>query len=62
MYRKNGIRYLETGPQLETNSKILSQWEMFDKQQHKRRRCYVKDIVPVTTADSPSEQKEEALV
>lgn len=62
MYRKNGIRYLETGPQLETNSKILSQWEMFDKQQHKRRRCYVKDIVPATTADSPSEQKEEALV
>ncbi len=43
-YRKNGIRYIETGPQLETNSKILGQWEMFDKEQHKRRRCYVKTL------------------
>lgn len=41
---KNGIRYAETGPQLETNSKILAQWKMFDKEQHKRRRCYIKDI------------------
>lgn len=42
--RKLGIRYAETGPMLETNSKILAQWKMFDKEQHKRRRCYVKDI------------------
>ena len=41
---KNGIRYAETGPQLETNSKILSQWKMFDKEQHKRRRCYIKSL------------------
>lgn len=44
LYRKNGIRWVETGPQLETNSKILSQWEMFDKEQHKRRRCYIKTL------------------
>lgn len=43
-YRKNGIRWVETGPQLETNSKILGQWEMFDKELHKRRRCYIKDL------------------
>lgn len=42
--RKMGIRYAETGPMLETNDKILSQWKLFDKEQHKRRRCYVKDI------------------
>ena len=41
---KMGIRFAETGPQLETNSKILAQWKMFDKEQHKRRRCYIKDI------------------
>lgn len=41
---KNGILYAETGPQLETNSKILAQWKSFDKEQHKRRRCYIKDI------------------
>ena len=42
--RKLGIRYAETGPMLETNEKILAQWKLFDKEQHKRRRCYIKDI------------------
>jgi GNAT superfamily N-acetyltransferase len=42
--RKKGIRYAETGPMLETNEKILAQWKLFDKEQHKRRRCYVKDV------------------
>ncbi len=41
---KNGITYAETGPMLETNAKILAQWKTFEKQLHKRRRCYVKDI------------------
>ena len=41
---KNGIVYAETGPQLETNSKVLSQWRVFDTEAHKRRRCYVKDL------------------
>lgn len=41
---KNGIVYAETGPQLETNAKILAQWKTFDKELHKRRRCYIKDL------------------
>ena len=41
---KNGIVYAETGPQLETNSKVLSQWREFDTEAHKRRRCYVKEL------------------
>lgn len=41
---KNGIVYAETGPHLETNSQVIGQWKGFDVQQHKRRRCYVKDI------------------
>ncbi len=38
------IKYALTGPQLETNSKILGQWKMFPKEQYKRRRCYIKTL------------------
>ncbi len=41
---ENGIEYAETGPQLETNAKILSQWNIFEKEQHKRRRCFIKTL------------------
>lgn len=37
-----GIVYAETGPTLELNSKVLSQWRGMEKEQHKRRRCYIK--------------------
>ncbi len=40
----NGIEYAESGPMLETNSKILAQWKMFKTEQIKRRRCYIKKI------------------
>lgn len=42
--RKNGVLYGETGPQLEDNEKVQAQWKMFDKEQHKRRRCFIKQI------------------
>ena len=41
---KNGIEYAESGPQLELNHKVLSQWNSFDTSQHKRRRCYIKTL------------------
>ncbi len=41
---KMGIRRAETGPQLETNHKVQSQWNFFKTEQHKRRRCYVKAL------------------
>ena len=41
---KLGITHAETGPTLETNLKVQSQWSFFPHEQHKRRRCYVKDI------------------
>lgn len=41
---RNGIRFAETGPQLEHNEKVQAQWKTFNKEQHKRRRCYVKQI------------------
>ena len=41
---KMGIRKAETGPQLETNHQVQSQWNFFKTEQHKRRRCFVKHL------------------
>ena len=41
---KNGVRYCDTGPMLETNGAVHSMWRSFEKRQHKRRRCYIKAI------------------
>ena len=41
---KSGFRYAESGPMLELNENILSQWERFQTEQHKRRRCFVKEL------------------
>ena len=39
---QNGVKYAETGPQLEMNQNVLSQWRLFDTEQHKRRRCFIR--------------------
>ncbi len=41
---KNGVKYCETGPMLEDNFAVHSMWRHFEKRQHRRRRCYIKDI------------------
>lgn len=41
---KRGIINAETGPMLEMNEKILSQWRALTVIPHKRRRCFVKKI------------------
>lgn len=41
---KNNVKYCETGPMLETNKAVHGMWRYFEKEQHKRRRCYVKSI------------------
>ena len=41
---QNGVKYCETGPQLETNGAVHSLWGQFEKRQHKRRRCFAKEI------------------
>ena len=41
---KLGLTQAETGPQLETNHKVHSQWKMFDVEPHKRRRCFIKQL------------------
>jgi GNAT superfamily N-acetyltransferase len=40
----NGVRFCETGPMLETNHRVHSLWRTFEKRQHRRRRCYIKQI------------------
>ena len=40
MLIKNKVKYIETGPELETNTQVQSQWKFFEKTQHKRRRCW----------------------
>lgn len=41
---EDGIRYAETGPELEINTDVQSQWRFFDVEQHKRRRAYIKKL------------------
>lgn len=37
---KHNVKYLETGPELESNVQIQAQWKKYDKEQHRRRRCW----------------------
>lgn len=39
-----GIVDVESNPELESNVKMQSQWSEFDKEQHKRRRAYKKEL------------------
>lgn len=44
MLINNGVKYCETGPELETNANVQSLWKNFDARNHKRRRCWKKEI------------------
>lgn len=37
---KNKMEYAETGPELEDNHYVQSQWKAYEHRNHKRRRCY----------------------
>lgn len=41
---KNGYKFAESNPELETNTKMSSQWGSFEHVNHKRRRVYIKQI------------------
>lgn len=43
-FNQNGYKYAESNRELELNSKVLKQWEYFERDQHKRRRAYTKTI------------------
>ncbi len=44
VFRALGIRKVESNPELETNLNVQSQWKVFEKRQHKRRRCFIKKL------------------
>lgn len=44
VYNSMGIRYAETGPQIENNVKEISQWKPLNPEFLKRRRCWTKNI------------------
>lgn len=41
---KNGIRSAESNPELENNLLVQGHWKNFQRRQHKRRRCYIKQL------------------
>lgn len=41
---KNGIKYAETGPELEENYQVQAIWKDYDYIEHKRRRCFKKEL------------------
>lgn len=44
IYQKLGYKYAESNPELEENGKVQNQWQYFQVEQHKRRRCYKTQI------------------
>jgi len=45
IYVRNKIQSVESNPELEDNQKVQAQWRFFTQRQHKRRRCYIKEII-----------------
>lgn len=43
-YRRYGFKFAVTGPQMETNKGVLSQWQYLESEEIRRHRIYVKDI------------------
>lgn len=41
---RNGYKFAESNPELETNTRMSSQWGSWETQNHKRRRVYIKHI------------------
>ena len=45
VFNQRGISVVESNPELESNLDVQSQWKILEKRQHKRRRCFIKDII-----------------
>ena len=44
-FQTYGFKWAETGPQMEANDNVLSQWQYLESEIHRRHRCYKKRIV-----------------
>jgi hypothetical protein len=47
---KENIRFMETTGIFETNHNVISNWKNYDNIQHKRRRCFVKNLLNYETS------------
>lgn len=43
-YKKYNIQSVESNQELESNAKVQAQWRFYERRQHKRRRCYIKEL------------------
>ncbi len=39
-----GAKYVESNPELETNTTMQNQWDMFERREHKRRRVFTRPL------------------
>jgi GNAT superfamily N-acetyltransferase len=44
IFSRHNIKLAESNVELEENIKVRSQWEYFERRQHKRRRCFIKPL------------------
>ncbi|MDR2968020.1 MAG: GNAT family N-acetyltransferase, partial [Tannerellaceae bacterium] len=44
IYKRLGVVYAETNPELETNNAVQAQWDYFKREHHKTRRAYIKQL------------------
>lgn len=42
--QNHGVKWIHANPQMESNYKVLEQWQYFNERQHKRRRVYIKRL------------------
>ena len=43
-FQRYGFRYAEAMPQMESNEGVRSQWQYLEAEQHRRHRCYRKEL------------------
>ena len=43
-FQRYGFKWAETGPMMETNDGVLSQWQYLDSKIHRRHRCFKKNL------------------
>ncbi|MFH1194426.1 MAG: GNAT family N-acetyltransferase [bacterium] len=44
IFPQNNITRVESNPEMETNAKVQAQWRFYEGRQHKRRRCFIKEL------------------
>ena len=47
VHNKLGYKWSESNPELESNTKMQAQWDYFERENHKRRRAYKKELAEV---------------